>query len=453
MKNELVHSWKSEVYCDSRTIAEEFNKQHQHILRKIDQLRTELANLDHQNGTPKNDVIEIFKERTHFYRGQNFRFFDMNRPAFSLLVMGLTGKKALKKKRAFNSAFYLMEQALLRQGNLEWQREREQGKQIRLELTDEIKAFIDYAISQGSKNADKYLQEIKEGKKLRFIKDLGMKKLPNSEQKKRYWLMQCLSCGEEVECEANNVKRGIKSCKNCKAKKHGLGDTRLYRIHSAMKQRCYNSKNTHFKYYGEKGITICKEWKNDFVAFFMWAVENGYNDYKTIDRENNNGNYEPINCRWVTKNTQSQNTAKFCNNTSGFRGVSLHVSSGLWHAAIQGNNKRISLGYFNSPYEAGLKYDQYVLDNNLEHTLNILKRPRLQYKALKLIEKNEKIDKQFRNTLDIMDLHNLLSAEQVARKALIDGIEQKLHYKDIYQLAKQRVFQLADIMIIKPKLT
>jgi len=48
----------------------------------------------------------------------------------------------------------------------------------------------------------------------------------------------------------------------------------------------------------------------------------------------------------------------------------------------------------------------------------------------------------------MMDLHNLLSAEQVARKALLDGMNTKLHYKDIYQLAKQRVFQLADIMII-----
>ena len=77
----------------------------------------------------------------------------------------------------------------------------------------------------------------------------------------------------------------------------------------------------------------------------------------------------------------------------------------------------------------------------------------MQYKALGLIEKNEKIDNQFRNTLDIMDLNNLESSEKVARKALIDGMEQKLHYKDIYQLAKQRVLLLSDIMIIKPKLT
>ena len=73
---------------------------------------------------------------------------------------------------------------------------------------------------------------------------------------------------------------------------------------------------------------------------------------------------------------------------------------------------------------------------------------KMQYKALGLIENNEKINKDFRNTLDIMDLHNLISSEQVARKALLEGVEQKLHYKDIFQLAKQRVLQFADIILI-----
>lgn len=77
---------------------------------------------------------------------------------------------------------------------------------------------------------------------------------------------------------------------------------------------------------------------------------------------------------------------------------------------------------------------------------------KMEYKALRLIEKNEKVDDNFRNTLDIMDLNHLIAAEGVARKALIIGMEQQLHYKDIYQLAKNNVFQLADMMII-PQLT
>lgn len=73
----------------------------------------------------------------------------------------------------------------------------------------------------------------------------------------------------------------------------------------------------------------------------------------------------------------------------------------------------------------------------------------MEYKALGLIEKNEKVSKSFRNTLNIMDLNSLLSAERTARKALLKGMEQKLHYKDVFQLAKTNVILLADIMVIK----
>lgn len=234
MKNELVYSKKGELFCDSRLVAEKFGKQHQHVLEKIDSLRKNLESLAVEKSTTKKPVFPLlFVEKTHFYRGQNFRYVEMNKPAFSILVMKFTGKKALNRQLAFNDAFYLMEQALLRQKNLEWQQEREQGKQTRLDFTDEIKTFVEYATKQGSKNASKYY------------------------------------------------------------------------------------------------ITLTK----------------------------------------------------------------------------------------------------------------------LNYKALKLIEINEKIDKQFRNTLDVMDLHHLLSAEVAARNALVEGMERELHYKDCYQLAKVRVFQLAETLI------
>lgn len=234
MKNELVHSRSGNVFCDSRRVAEKFKKQHQHVLEKIDSLRKNLESLAVEKPPAKKPAFPLlFIEKTHFYRGQNFRYIEMNKPAFSMLVMKFTGKKALEHQLAFNDAFFLMEQALLRQGNLEWQREREQGKQIRLDFTDEIKTFVEYATGQGSKNAKMYY------------------------------------------------------------------------------------------------VTLTK----------------------------------------------------------------------------------------------------------------------LQYKALKLIEKNEKIDKHFRNTLDIMELHHLVSAEVAARNALVEGMERELHYKDCYQLAKVRVFQLAETLI------
>lgn len=82
---------------------------------------------------------------------------------------------------------------------------------------------------------------------------------------------------------------------------------RLYRIWSGIKARCYNSKSARYSSYGNKGVKMCEEWKNDFNIFYDWAILNGYNDKLTIERVNVNGNYEPNNCIWATVKTQANN--------------------------------------------------------------------------------------------------------------------------------------------------
>ena len=109
----------------------------------------------------------------------------------------------------------------------------------------------------------------------------------------------CLTSGNTQSCGCYNV--------TCRQKPNSIKKHKLYRVYWAMRERCYNTKGKHYNRYGERGIRVCDEWLKDYSVFYNWAISNGYKDGLSIDRIDNNGNYEPSNCRWVTMAEQQRN--------------------------------------------------------------------------------------------------------------------------------------------------
>lgn len=122
---------------------------------------------------------------------------------------------------------------------------------------------------------------------------------------------QCI-CGNKTIVPLSSIKSGhTRSCGCLEAEgnnyAHRLSGTRIYKIWKGIKTRCYNQNHHTYAYYGARGIRMCDEWYNDFMSFYTWSMENGYNDSLSIDRINPNGHYEPNNCRWVTQKEQQYN--------------------------------------------------------------------------------------------------------------------------------------------------
>ena len=209
-----------------------------------------------------------------------------------------------------------------------------------------------------------------------LVEDLGMIfATEDSKWKTRFGLYKCGFCGEEFRTQTSLIKNGnTKSC-GCYQKRrasethktHGLWSTKLYSIWGEIKRRTLNPKHNHYNDYGGRGITICGEWL-DIQNFYNWAISNGYEENKglSIDRIDNDGNYEPNNCRWTTQNIQARNQRIRKNNKSRYRGVCYHKGNNKYQAQIRVNNKSIYLGSFLTPEEGAIAYNNYIIENNLE---------------------------------------------------------------------------------------
>lgn len=125
-----------------------------------------------------------------------------------------------------------------------------------------------------------------------------------------YVTCEC-TCGKIKTVRLDHLKRGlIRSC-TClrravtiqRMTTHGLSKAhkRLVGIWQGMKQRCYNTNCREYRWYGAKGVEMCAEWRESYAAFDEWAYSHGYKEDLTIDRIDASKNYEPANCRWITR--------------------------------------------------------------------------------------------------------------------------------------------------------
>lgn len=159
------------------------------------------------------------------------------------------------------------------------------------------------------KNPDKRKQRVCSGDvfgELTVIKPLGQINGDNHYQSK----VKC-SCGNEFVVRDTFLICGKRTCcpdcSNLKKQTHGLSDTPIFYVWQGIRDRCNNPNNKQYKNYGGRGIRVCDEWMNSSDSFIEWAIQNGYEEGLQLDRIDNDGNYEPSNCRFVTQLENARN--------------------------------------------------------------------------------------------------------------------------------------------------
>ena len=184
-------------------------------------------------------------------------------------------------------------------------------------------------------------------------------------------------CGGEIVTNINSVRIGsTKSCGCMRAGKwNGLSYHPLFKHFGHIRTRCTNPKHSDYKYYGGRGIIMCDEWianPQNFIDYITTLENFGVDGYGSIDRRDNDGNYEPGNLRWATQSMQMQNTSRPKSKT-GYVGVYYKKRHNRFRADVYHNGKRVHVGHnYKTAMGAAVARDQYILDHGLNIELQVL---------------------------------------------------------------------------------
>ena len=217
--------------------------------------------------------------------------------------------------------------------------------------------------------------EYKSGKEIGeciYLYDIPSRITPSGQVKRRA-LFECMFCQTKFITDIANVKYGDTTSCGCEKKRitvernstHKLRKDPLYYVWSNIKKRCLNVNDSVYHNYGGRGIIICDEWKNDFKAFHDHVIGLvSYGEFRmTLDRIDNDGNYEPGNVRWATPHEQTINQRIRKNNTSGYVGVYPKLGRYAAQITIMGNT--VHFGVFDTPIEAVTTRNNYITENDL----------------------------------------------------------------------------------------
>lgn len=155
----------------------------------------------------------------------------------------------------------------------------------------------------------------------------------------KYALLKCSSCGDE---RMRRTDRQTDLCRRCAHITHGMWGHPLWEVWRAMMARCGHRKGGDHDY-THRGIVVCDEWRSNRAKFFEWALCNGYRPGWEIDRENNDGNYEPSNCRFVSRVSNAQNRSDVVLSPQSVSEARRLATNGVSVAAI-GRHLNVSYG-------------------------------------------------------------------------------------------------------------